>query len=152
MPGDPSRNTIPPAALILGLAGILPFAAAAVAQTGRLELISPAEGLRLAVIYGAVILSFLGGIRWGAALRAQRRSQARDFSASVLPSLAGVAALLLPDGLAISLLIAGFLMQALWDVLSVESGSLPPWFGKLRMILTAGAVASLMVLLLRLLM
>ena len=152
MPGVPSCSTIPPAALILGLAGVLPFAAAAVAQTGRLELLSPSEGLRLGVTYGAVILSFLGGIRWGAALPAGRGNQTRDFSASVVPSLAGVAALLLPDGLATSLLIAGFLMQALWDVLTVESGRLPPWFGKLRMILTAGAVASLMVLLLRLLM
>jgi hypothetical protein len=34
-------------------------------------------------------------------------------------------------------------MQALWDVTSVEAGRLPSWFGKLRMLLTAGAVVSL---------
>jgi hypothetical protein len=46
---------------------------------------------------------------------------------------------------ALALLIAGFLMQALWDVTSVEGGRLPQWFGKLRMLLTAGAVVSLVV-------
>jgi hypothetical protein len=40
-------------------------------------------------------------------------------------------------------------MQALWDVTAVEQGRLPRWFGKLRMILTAGAVVSLIAMLLR---
>ena len=79
------------------------------------------------------------------------KRQSLEFATSVLASLAGFAALFLPPVLGFSLLIAGFLMQALWDVLSVEAGNLPPWFGKLRMILTAGAVVALLALLLRLL-
>ena len=56
----------------------------------------------------------------------------------------GLRAIFMPEILpASALLIAGFLMQALWDVTSVEAGRLPRWFGKLRMILTAGAVVSL---------
>ena len=82
---------------------------------------------------------------------AGRRRQAFEFATSVLASLAGFAALLLPPVLGLILLIAGFLMQALWDVLSVEAGRLPQWFGRLRMILTAGAVMSLIAILLRLL-
>ncbi len=35
------------------------------------------------------------------------------------------------------------------EVTAVEQGRLPRWFGKLRMILTAGAVLSLIALLLR---
>ena len=52
---------------------------------------------RQSLAYGAVILSFLGGIRWGAALRGIGASQRRfDFAISVIPSLAGWAALLIP--------------------------------------------------------
>ena len=49
---------------------------------------------------------------------------------------------------ALALLIAGFLLQALWDVTSAEAGRLPGWFGRLRMILTGGAVVSLVAALL----
>ena len=89
-------------------------------------------------------MSFLGGIRWGTAIGPyDTRRQGLEFAASVLGSLAGLAAIFIPAVPALTLLIAGFLMQALWDVTSVESGRLPAWFGKLRMLLTAGAVISL---------
>ncbi len=89
--------------------------------------------------YGAIILSFLGGIRWGTAIGPyDARRQSLEFGASVLGSLAGLAAVFLSAVPALTLLIAGFLIQALWDVITVESGRLPAWFGKLRMMLTAG--------------
>ena len=72
-----------------------------------------------------------------------RAARGWSSSASVLGSLAGLAAIFIPPVPALTLLIAGFLMQALWDVTSVEAGRLPAWFGKLRMLLTAGAVISL---------
>jgi hypothetical protein len=144
----PTTETIPASALALGLAGVLPFAAAALSLWVPLPLLGPAEGLRLGVIYGAIILSFLGGIRWGAALGPYAHARrGLEFGASVLGSLAGLAAAFLPAVPALSLLIAGFLMQALWDVTSAEAGRLPGWFGRLRMILTGGAVISLVALL-----
>ena len=76
--------------------------------------------------------------------------QSRELLASVLSSLVGWLALLLSPIVGLSLLIAGFLLQALWDVLSVEKGYLPLWFGKLRMLLTAGAVIALFSILARL--
>jgi hypothetical protein len=140
---------IPAAALLLGLAGLLPFIAGAAAQWASLSLLAPEVGLRLAIIYGAIILSFLGGIRWGTAIGPYDSGrQTLEFSASVLGSLAGLAAAFLPAIPALALLIAGFLMQGLWDVMSVDSGRLPSWFGRLRMILTAGAVISLIAALL----
>ena len=140
---------IPGAALLLGLAGLSPFVAAAAAQWASLPLLAPEAGLRLAIIYGAIILSFLGGIRWGTAIGPYDSGrQTMEFSASVLGSLAGLAAAFLPSIPALALLIAGFLMQGLWDVMSVDSGRLPNWFGRLRMILTAGAVISLIAALL----
>lgn len=140
---------IPGAALVLGLAGLIPFFAAAAAQWVSIPLLAPDTGLRLAITYGAIILSFLGGIRWGTAIGPYDSGrQTVEFSASVLGSLAGLAAAFLPGIPALALLIAGFLMQGLWDVMSVDAGRLPNWFGRLRMILTAGAVVSLVAALL----
>jgi hypothetical protein len=138
------QASIPGAALFLGLAGLIPFAAGALSLWAPLGPLVPALGLHLIIAYGAIILSFLGGIRWGTAIGPYDSSrQGLEFAASVLGSLAGLAAVFIPPIPALSLLIAGFLMQALWDVTSVEAGRLPGWFGKLRMLLTAGAVISL---------
>ncbi len=137
-------SSIPGTALVLGLAGLIPFAAGAASLWIPLAGLAPELGLKLIIGYGAVILSFLGGIRWGTAMGPyDTRRQGLEFLASVLGSLAGLAAILIPAVPALTLLIAGFLMQALWDVTSVEAGRLPAWFGKLRMLLTAGAVISL---------
>ena len=137
-------TSIPGAALALGLAGLIPFVAGAAALWVPLAYLAPAPGLQLVTVYGAIILSFLGGIRWGTAIGPyDTRRQGLEFAASVLGSLAGLVAIFIPPVPALTLLIAGFLMQALWDVLSVEAGRLPAWFGKLRMLLTAGAVMSL---------
>ena len=138
-----SPTSIPGAALLLGLAGLIPFLGGAAALWAMLPGLAPGRGLQLIIAYGAIILSFLGGIRWGTAIGPyDTRRQGLEFAASVLGSLAGLAAIFIPAVPALTLLIAGFLMQALWDVTSVESGRLPAWFGKLRMLLTAGAVIS----------
>lgn len=143
---------IPATALLLGLAGLIPFVAGAAAQWRPIPLLDAEGGLKLVVIYGAIILSFLGGIRWGTAIGPYDTGrQGTEFSASVLGSLAGLAAAFLPAIPGLALLIAGFLMQGLWDVMSVDSGRLPAWFGRLRMILTAGAVISLVAALVSLL-
>jgi len=140
---------IPVAALVLGLAGLIPFAAGAASLWVRLPLLSPETGLQLVVVYGAIILSFLGGIRWGTAIGPYDAGrQAPEFAASVMGSLAGLSAAFLPAIPALALLIAGFLAQGLWDVMSVDSGRLPGWFGRLRMILTAGVVVALVTALL----
>ena len=140
---------IPLAALLLGLAGLIPFAAGAVSLWASVPLLPAETGLRLVVIYGAIILSFLGGIRWGTAIGPYDAGrQAPEFAASVMGSLAGLSAAFLPAIPALALLIAGFLVQGLWDVMSVDSGRLPGWFGRLRMILTAGVVVALVAALL----
>ena len=142
---------IPGPALAMGLAGLIPFVAGAAALWADIPLLPPATGLKLAIMYGAIILSFLGGIRWGTAIGPYDSGrQTLEFSASVLGSLAGLAAVFLPAIPALALLIAGFLMQGLWDVMSVDAGRLPGWFGRLRMILTGGAVISLIAVLLAL--
>jgi hypothetical protein len=144
MANDLTQPRIPPAALFLGLAGLIPFAAGALAAWSQSVFLPPGTGLKLVISYGALILTFLGGIRWGTAIGPYgARRQSFEFFGSVLGSLAGLAALFLAAVPALTLLLAGFLMQAFWDVTSVEDGRLPAWFGKLRMLLSAGAVLAL---------
>lgn len=99
---DPLR-----AVLALTLAGALPFAGCLVAA-----LIWPSRAglaLNAFIAYGALILSFLGGARWGAGLL-QGAATARYVEA-VMPSLLGFLALGLHfrPGWALGLLAAGFL-------------------------------------------
>jgi hypothetical protein len=144
MPEYANARKIPISALVLGLAGLIPFIVCAASQWISMRPFTQADGLRMGLLYAAVILSFLGGIRWGMAVKILAvRRQAIDFAMSVLSSLVGWASLLVPPVLGLCLLISAFLLQSLWDVLSVEKGELPYWFGKFRMILTIGAVMSL---------
>lgn len=143
MTGLEDRERIPLAALVIGLLGLLPFFCGAIAAW-RPEL-APGIGGKLIVGYGAIILAFLGGIRWGTAIGPyDGRRQTLEFTASVIGSIVGLAALFVPLIPGLTLLIGSYLLHALWDVASAEAGRLPAWFGKLRMLLTAGAVFSLL--------
>ncbi|MEM1364181.1 MAG: DUF3429 domain-containing protein [Pseudomonadota bacterium] len=144
-----TQNQMQIAAWVLAVGGLIPFWALALflfaADSGELY-------ERLALVgYGATILAFLGGIRWGAAITQTNGSGTSGsgtggrvvLALSVLPSLAGWLALLMPALTALLVLIACFIAQWVWDFLSVRSGSLPAWFGTLRAVITAGAVVAL---------
>lgn len=95
--------------------------------------------------YGAVILSFLGGVRWGNLL--SDHSQVRRWGAltlSVVPSLIAWPALMMPPIAMLATLSAGFVFQFALDVEAVRREELPGWFGRLRKILTTGAVLALL--------
>jgi len=140
--------SIPRSALWLGLLGAIPFLAGAIGQWLAAPRVGPIPILAASLLYGAVNLSFLGGIRWGTAIGPYGTArQAWEFTGSVIPAILGWISLLLPPAIGVSLLIIGFFAQALWDVLTVEDGRLPIWFGKLRMILTSIAVISLLAIL-----
>jgi Protein of unknown function (DUF3429) len=144
------RRETPPPALALGAAGAIPFVLAALSQWMTMPLISSEFGYRAGVIYAAIILSFLGGVRWGAILHwPQGERQTWDLAGSNIAALAGWLALLLPPVMCLSLLIAGFLLQGLWDLIASEQGLLPHWFGRLRTALTAVVCVSLGLMLLK---
>ena len=141
-------------AWVLGVLGLIPFA---VSAFGMLFLSGPTSPLPfdfafMGVAYGGVILSFLGGIRWGVALApvvAGRRSLELMFS--VMPSLLGWVAIFLPSfvpapRLSIALLCIGFFAMAIWDMLSAARGRLPRWYLYLRFALSFGAVTSLVLI------
>lgn len=125
----------------LGFGGLAPFVILA-----ALTLVGPAgwkswvsEGL---VAYGAVILSFLGGITWGLAVT---RERARDplYLASMAPFFAGWIALLVPVFAGLLLLMVAFLGALANDFLLRRAGLAPGWFFSLRLTLTAVVVACL---------
>lgn len=157
-------QTIPTPALVLGITGLFPFiACAALACLPELgstllgnslfsrsgETMSSNAIQHEAVFalgaYGAIILSFLGGVRWGNLLNS--KTQLRYWGPlilSVVPSLIAWPALLLPNAWMLSVLAAGFVLQYAYDVEGVRQKTLPIWFGKLRTILTTGATVSLL--------
>lgn len=104
-------------------------------------------GPTVLVTYGAVILSFLGGIRWGAAMAAtaSAKERASTMVLSTVPSLVGWFAVFLPTPPSLMLLAVAFALQGGWDVRDARRGFLPEWFGRLRLTLTLLVVAALLV-------
>ena len=129
----------------LALSGLIPFWALALCVALFPDVMGDAAFLTLALkAYGACILSFLGGVRWGAALDGPGWKKPSLFALSTIPSLVGWVAILLPDSAGLALLISGFVGQALWDISASRAGLLPDWFGRLRMVISAAAVTALL--------
>jgi len=86
MPVQPAATGgIPPLARLLGLSGLLPqLGAVALLLSGDPQ--SRFSALAIAYAYAAIILSFLGGLWWGLAARAESPPRWLWF-ASVAPSL-----------------------------------------------------------------
>lgn len=139
-------TTVPMGAVILGVAGLIPFlgfAALAVSGTdGGLGTIGLSPRTILSA-YGAIIASFLGGIRWGAA--AARGAGNADYLLAVVPSLLAWAALAAPAPW--DLRILGLLVLA-WGLIDQDlsrRGLVPHWLGRLRLVLSVVAGLALLV-------
>lgn len=135
---------IPPPARSFGLAGLLPFFVGALACWSSFPLPIGLSGAFILCTYGAVILSFLGGIRWGVAM--QHLSMIRNWQVvglAMVPSLLGWASLLVPPAIGFPVLVFGFVLQFVIDYRSTQVGITPSWFLLLRTILTVGATLSI---------
>lgn len=157
-----SAAEVPPlTALLLSYAGLIPFvfgaAALVLSEAGALSTLGDPRYFATVLIgYGAVILAFLGGVRWGAALihdaaqSAPRNVAAasaltRELVIATLPSLVGWGALLLPIPAGLALLAISLAAICVADRIAARDGRLPAWYGRMRLWLTAGAVMSLLV-------
>ncbi|MBX3638548.1 MAG: DUF3429 domain-containing protein [Rubrivivax sp.] len=98
----------------LGLAGLLPFVAGAAGVWLVDAALRPWVAQAL-VAYGALIVSFLGGIHWGLAARAGTAPPPVLLAWGVLPSLIAWPALLLPAPAALVLLAAALLLCLVVD-------------------------------------
>jgi hypothetical protein len=137
-----SADVLPERAALLGYAGLLPFLACAVA------LLLPEAGLREAAArllpgYGAVILSFLGGVHWGLVLRSPSPRAPALLAIGVLPSLAGWLSLLLPLEKALAAQVAVFGAFWLYEHRVLGPGVIPPAYLAMRRWLTLVAIAAL---------
>lgn len=142
------RDRSPKGPWILGLAGLIPFYAA---LAGGQLAPAPFNGVALTAlyVYGAIILSFLGGTRWGFEIAA--RPDGPGFFTlffSVIPSLmAVVAAISLYQAplIGLGILLSGFLIMWLWDYLTSGGSSRrwPMWYRPFRTTLTLGAAIAI---------
>lgn len=148
MPIAVEARSVPLAAVWLGGLGVVPFlACSAIILVGPPERAGTASDALAA--YGAIILSFLGGIQWGFATggaHAARENGAlwRRLSLSVLPSLVAWAALLAPREPGLVILAGTFLLVLLADIRAARSKQAPAWYPSLRWPPTLLAVASLL--------
>ncbi|KQN76291.1 hypothetical protein ASE91_16920 [Sphingomonas sp. Leaf62] len=130
----------PIAALLLGYAGLLPPIVAV-----AVRLIDPAKGgmmLALALFYSALILSFLGGMWWGAvSARVAGAALTLWLGIAVVPTLVALVAgaVLFASVLSASAIVAaGLLGSLLVDMALVRAGHVPAWWMKLRVPLSVG--------------
>ncbi len=142
---------IPRSALILGLAGLLPFLWGALTVLrpelglwGQTHIGSRFVGPYVQLFYGAVILSFMSGVLWGFATKATGRTATAGYILSVIPALwAFFMTGRGPTTAAINLIV-GFvaLLMLDWHFWRLELA--PPWWMHLRVLLTAIVCLSLL--------
>ncbi len=142
---------IPRSALILGLAGLLPFLWGAltvlrpeVGLWGQMHIGSRFIGPYVQLFYGAVILSFMSGVLWGFATKAAGRTATAGYVLSVIPALW---AFFMTGGgptTAAMNLIVGFLALLLLDWHFWRLELAPPWWMHLRVLLTGIVCLSLL--------
>ncbi len=150
-------NRIPESAAALGYAGALPFVLAA---AGVWMLDESARPTAIAVLLGfaLMILSFMGGVRWGLAMRFEGGPTFPQLLISVIPAaiafvvyLTGVfwgqtGPVLIAQFVILIVAFAGLLWS---DFLATRQGEAPSWYPGLRVPLTILVEASLVAALVR---
>ena len=132
-------------ARILGYGGALPFLGGAIAASQQIAILGLSSAFLL-LSYGAVILSFLGGLHWGRVITTPRvdgRFDSAWLIWSVCPSLLGWAALMLPVKIGAVVLSLCFLAALQIDLKLIREKIWPTWMWPLRLHLSLTAVASL---------
>jgi hypothetical protein len=142
------RDVTPKSPWVLGLFGLVPFYAA---LAGGQLAPAPFDGVSISIfyVYSAVILSFLGGTRWGFEVSA--RPEGPGFFTlffSIVPSLLAVIGAIsqfVGPLIGLGTLALGFVMMWVWDY-STSGGSTrrwPLWYRPLRTALTLGALVAI---------
>jgi len=155
--GSPKGSRSPIFPWVIGLVSVLPFWLGAYGVYWPFEGFSPVSVLSLTSIYGGVYLSLVGGSKWGLVSAATNATQSKPVwpAAQMLMAfmimLAGFCAIILPAQLGLTILLAGFMFMALWDLIHSQAGVIVFWYARLRVWLTVFTVAPLLALLLKVL-
>lgn len=136
---------LPQAARWLGLAGLIPFFAAAIIILWPDGAAPLGKILQAMLVYGVAILSFLGGVAWGAAM-ARGEEGWPVYILAVAPALVGWGTLLFvyPFHQAFVMAVA-FALLWLVDRQHASVGRFPATYLTLRSVLTVGVVISFLV-------
>lgn len=138
-----SISRAPKPALYLGISGLIPFLAAPLLMAAT-QTFHP-EVAFAQMVYGASIVSFLGGARWGFALPTGSPAGPdwMNLGNSVVPSLLAWLALLCKDNITEGALVVmmGLGLSLHYDLTLLPG--YPPWFKAMRTILTLVATFSL---------
>lgn len=131
-------DRLPPMALLLGVAGLIPFFAAAISQFTPVPFVDQFGGARAILLtYGKIILSFMGGALWGFATA---RGNGLGLLISVLPALFAF----LIVGTNPVLLALGFAALLPADLWFQKQGLAPAWWLRLRVPLSLGVIFALL--------
>ena len=147
MTSDHDTSAIPAAVAWLTGLGMVPFAGLAVLCITAPEP-DPLTAFAL-LVYGAVILSFVGGIRWGLAITPGQKLTGgalwNTLILSVTPALTAWMALIAPPPAPPFILAAAFALMLASDWRAARAGEAPPWYARLRWPPTVTAIVSLLV-------
>uniref|UniRef100_A0A1A7Y4R3 Transmembrane protein 69 n=1 Tax=Iconisemion striatum TaxID=60296 RepID=A0A1A7Y4R3_9TELE len=134
----------PKPALCLGFAGLIPFVSPTLLMAVT-EIYYP-QLAYAQVAYGAAIVSFLGGARWGFALPESSPAKPDwiNLANSVVPSMLAWGAMLMSDSIvsAATMVIMGLGISLHYDLSLLPT--YPSWFKALRTVLTMVAFFSLL--------
>ena len=142
----PRLNPGPRIAWHLGLAGLLPMIAGALGSHLQIGLIGP-HIFDATLAYAVLILAFMAGTQWGGAVLAHGRRNHWRYLVSVIPPLAVWPAWLMGPEATLVVLIAGFGWLLATDIGWGAGKTWPWWYIRLRAVLTAGVMISLLILL-----
>ncbi len=133
---------VSPLAEAVGYAGLLPMLAALLG-IGLLPSLEHRDlAQRLALGYGATILSFVGAVHWGLAVAGRWRWSGGVISGAILPAVVATLALLIGGQRGLGLLVIGF--GLFWVYEHRRHGdALPPGYLALRRSLTLAVCALL---------
>jgi uncharacterized protein DUF3429 len=144
--------TPPLPALVLGLAGLVPFvygvllifSAAGTWPTLGFFASDPQGGVVILERFGAAVLAFMGGCLWGFASTGRAPAFAA-LAAAAIPALLAVLAIQPNPALSCIWLAFGYLVLQGIDVTFQRAGVAPAYWLSLRLPLTAGVMACLLV-------
>jgi len=132
-----------------GAASLLAYLGAAPLLAGALTMISnPASGVdRFLVLYGAALLIFFGGVRWGVAVMKPKGPTMRALLGAVLPMLAALPLLVAGEPTANIMIVMGLMILLLVDDLRAtrRGDGAPLWYLGVRIPLTVLIEVALLV-------
>ncbi|MBX3502777.1 MAG: DUF3429 domain-containing protein [Alphaproteobacteria bacterium] len=137
-----ARPSPPAAAIVIGVASLVPFIAGVALAVYGGTLDWRLYGTSLLSAYAACALSFLGAVHWGLAMREQPVPALR-LAISIVPVLVGFVALAIGGRSGLTVMAAGYLGALAYDIFGARQGFVPAWYPRLRWPLTGIALVCL---------